>query len=92
LLAVADPEAMAKQFFDHGVNLFNAGRVEEASGEFERALELNDANAQAHFRLGMCYVNLGQQEKAKQHLTRFVTDEPTDAEADLARNMLKLLK
>lgn len=92
LLADADPVAMAKQFFDHGVALFNAGRVEEAAGEFERALELKDDIPQGHYRLGMCYVNLGQQDKAREHLNLFVTATPNDPEAELARNMLKLLK
>jgi Flp pilus assembly protein TadD/4-amino-4-deoxy-L-arabinose transferase-like glycosyltransferase len=51
------------------ISLANAGRVEEAIENAERAVELQPANASAHFNLGMWLLDSGQVERGAEHLT-----------------------
>jgi tetratricopeptide (TPR) repeat protein len=66
-----------------------AGRAEEASAEFERALRLDASNATAHAQLGTLALSDGKYERAERHLRRAVELAPKDRFA--ANNLAWLL-
>lgn len=90
-LAAADPAAASGTSFNRGVELYNGGQTAEAIPEFESALTADPANAKAHYMLGLCYSGTGDTAKAKLHLEKFLELAPGDADAELAKEMLKYL-
>lgn len=90
-LAAANPEVLAKDLFDQGVQLFEGGDVASARGNFERVLELQPDHPRAHYRLGLCHLSADEKEDAREHLQRFVDLAPDDPEASSAQAMLDYL-
>ncbi len=91
-LAAANPKVAAVNFYNQGVELFNAGKPAEALPMLEKALAADAENAKIHNLLGLCYVNMGQNAKAKEHFEKFVAMAPNDPEAAAAKEMLQYLK
>ncbi len=61
----------ARQTFEKGINLANAGKYETALGDFKRSLRLaeiedadNDFRAKIHFNIGVCLYQLKQNKQA----------------------------
>lgn len=90
-LIAGDPKAMSSQLFNQGSEAFNAGKTQEALDLFEKSLQADPTNARAHYQLGLCYVNLDQKAKAKEHLQKFIALAPTDPEVEAAKSMLAYL-
>jgi len=91
-LSAIDSGPAADRHFDRGVELFDAGDLETAAVEFEEVLKLDPERARAHYRLGLCYVNSGDNAKAREHLQTFVELAPDDSEAAAAREMISFLE
>jgi tetratricopeptide (TPR) repeat protein len=91
-LAAADPKALAKDLYEAGAKLFDAGQIEQATHLLEQALEADPENADALYRLGLCYVNQNQPAKAKELFEKFLAVAPDHPEAANAREMLSYLK
>jgi tetratricopeptide (TPR) repeat protein len=51
------PEKLTAQTVDEGVLLFQQGKFVEAKNVFEQILKKDDNNAEAHYRLGLVYLN-----------------------------------
>lgn len=90
-LAVGNPAVIGKTMFDRGVQLFEAGSIDEALGSFENALEADPALAKAHYFLGLCFANQGNEAGAREHLQKFVELAPDDPDAAGAAEMVKAL-
>src|SRR5688572_12163013 len=91
-LAAANPKVAAVNFYNQGAELFNAGKPAEALPVLEKALAADPENAKIHNLLGLCYVNTGNNAKAKEHFEKFVAMAPNDPEAAAAKEMLQYLK
>ena len=70
---------------NHGVHLFNAGRVQEALPIFEQYAGLRPRSAQAQLRYGMALLAVDRPGRAAQCFERALELEPWD---DTARQML----
>lgn len=90
-LVGANPAAAAIQFFDEGVDQFNLGQTVQAIESFERALAADDSMAKGHYYLGLSYTNLGETDKAKEHLETFLELAADDPDAAVAEEMLQAL-
>jgi tetratricopeptide (TPR) repeat protein len=67
-----------------GLNEQRLGENDKAAVEFKRAIELDPANAPAHFELGSCYFRLGRRNDAIQQLKAALALEPWYTRADEA--------
>lgn len=90
-LQEADPEKASLNMFNEAADLFNAGKIEEAQVAFEKILQTNPDHAKSHYMLGLCYVNAGENAKAKEHFSRFLELAPEDPDAATAAEMVKYL-
>ena len=91
-LAAVDPKAAATGTFDRGIALFEGGDTAGAVAEFEKVLEVDPSHTRAHYRLGLSYISLGDNYKAKQPLPKFIEMAPDDPEVAAARDMLGYLE
>ena len=91
VLSKTDPKSVARQLFEEAVKQFNSGDLSSASKNFERALGSDEGLVRAHYYLGLCYVNLQQNESARGHLETFVAAAPDDPDIETARAMLQHL-
>ncbi|MCP4661310.1 MAG: tetratricopeptide repeat protein [bacterium] len=91
-LAAVDPQVLAVEIFNKGVEFFNAGNTKEAIAELERAMELDPNKVKGHYFLGLCFVNVNEQAKAKEHLQKFVELAPDDPDAEAAKAMIAYLQ
>jgi tetratricopeptide (TPR) repeat protein len=91
-LIQADPSRdTAVRLLNKGVNLFNASKVDEAVQIFERVLQIDPTLAKTHYMLGLSYANSGNNEKAKEHLSKFLELAPNDENAATAKEMLEYI-
>jgi len=74
-------------WYNRGLDLMNAGRLEEALASFTRSIELYPSEAQAHNNRGLAKVKLGDREGARADFTRALEIEPgmREAEENLSR-------
>jgi tetratricopeptide (TPR) repeat protein len=61
-----------------GDRLYESGRMEEAVGEFRRALTLDPNNVNVGNSLGVCYAQMGRFEEAVSEFSRITELEPND--------------
>lgn len=66
-LAIERAPAKASLHEALGRAYFASARVEQARGEFERAVEINPSDDYAHFGVGRCYERLGLLSEAAKH-------------------------
>jgi Tfp pilus assembly protein PilF len=76
---------------NHGIELYNANRIAEATKVFEDVVQADPNSAKAHYMLGLCYTNSGDLVRAKEHLEAFLKLAPNDPDAGTAQQMLKEL-
>lgn len=90
-LAAADPSVVVKQLFEAAQNQFNSGNTEQAIAGFQQILQLDPDHPGSHYQLGLCFVNQGDNAKAKEYLGRFLEIAPNDPQAPAAKDMLGFL-
>lgn len=91
-LKAIDPAAVSKAFYKQGVAQFDAGDVESAKKTLERVLETDPEHAKAHYSLALCYLNLGENDRAREFFRRFIELAPEDPDIGSAREMLSYLE
>jgi len=91
-LKQADPEKASLNMFNEAADLFNAGDLEAAKAAFLKIIETNPDHAKSHYMLGLCYVNSGENAKAKEEFNRFLELAPDDPDAATAAEMVKYLE
>jgi tetratricopeptide (TPR) repeat protein len=90
-LAAVDTEFGAVGLLQRGGELFNSGDVAGARDLLEQALAIDPSLGKAYYLLGLCALNSGDTDRAKQHLAKFLELDPDAAEAATAREMLGAL-
>jgi spermidine synthase len=78
---VAHDEANAPAHFALGYSLAQAGRIEEASREYERGLALAPSDASAHYSLAAVLASLGRVDDAVGEAHKVLAIEPSNARA-----------
>jgi len=79
--------------YNYAVVLINIGeKSDEAIVILEKLLSLDDAHADAYYRLGMLYVSQGDTERAKELLQEFLELDPENKNAPIARQVIDALK
>jgi tetratricopeptide (TPR) repeat protein len=78
---------------NHGIELYNANRIPEATKVFEEVVQADPNNPKAHYMLGLCYTNAGDAVRARQNFETFLKlAAASDPDAESARQMLKELQ
>ena len=89
--------ASGSAVYNQGVILWNAGKFADAKTQFEQAVKLDPNNADAHYWLGMAFVNTGggtadSLSKAKPEFESYLKLAPTGQYADTAKAILASIK
>ena len=92
ILKEADPQDLARALADEGQSLFQAGNIAAATEKLKQAVDADPDHPTAHYTLGLCYLNSGDQAMAKTHLERFVALNPDHPEAASAKDMLQYIQ
>jgi tetratricopeptide (TPR) repeat protein len=74
------------------VILWNAGKIAEAKTQFEQAVKSKPDYADAHYRLGMAYLNEGKLPEAGTEFEKYVELAPTGQWAAEAKGYAAQLK
>lgn len=69
----------AVHLLDKGSERAKQGEYQKAVGIYSRVLELDPSNVEARRNLGMAFMELGELEKAREHLIEAATLDPNDA-------------
>ncbi len=77
----ASVERCGEAHNSHGVALAHVGRLENAIGEYERALHLKPDYAEAHYNLGVALARTGRMQEAIEHWEQALRIKPDLAEA-----------
>ncbi len=77
---------------DEGIRASASGNYLRARDEFERALRIDGANAEVHYRLAAAYLNLGDRRRATDHLLRAADASTTVKQRRLYATKLDLLR
>lgn len=77
---------------DYGACLNFLGDFAGAKSQLEKALTLEPNHPVANFNLGVVYVNLGENEKAKKYWKKYLQLEPASERADQVRKFLSEIK
>jgi superkiller protein 3 len=79
-----DPVAYVNQ----GIILWNQNKFPEAKAQFEKAMQLDPKNADAHYWLGMALLNVdGNMAEASKHMKEYLTLAPTGQYAETAKQL-----
>jgi tetratricopeptide (TPR) repeat protein len=82
----------ATSAYNAGAIMMNAGKIEEAQAQFKRAIELDPNLAEAHFQLGMTYINSGDVGEAIKLLEHYLAIAPNGPNAQMAKDVLPELQ
>jgi tetratricopeptide (TPR) repeat protein len=96
---LCDPEAEIKQALqdradfaathrDLGDRFYARGQYEYALGRYQRAVELDETNAQAYYGLGLVYTKLGRYAKAEEAMRRAADLAPQMVEPRISLGIL----
>ena len=58
--------------YNQGVILWNAGKIPEATAQFEQAVKVDPNNAEAHYWLGMARMNAGKMQEGVSEFETYV--------------------
>ena len=78
-----DPNVRKQKYFQSGQRYFDAGKYREAAIEFDNAIKIDPAFAEAHHQLAETYLQLQQSDRAFRELTRTVDLQPENYRAQL---------
>lgn len=76
---------LSSRYYDSGMNKFAAAQYSAAIGDFETSFEMNQSNAAALFRIGLCYEALNNDGAARPYFQKLVDEFPDSEFAQLAR-------
>lgn len=82
----------AEAVYNQGVILWNAQKYAEAKAQFEKAISINPNMADAHYQLGMAYLNLGQMPEAVAAFEGYLKVAPDGPKAAEAKTIVSQLK
>jgi len=84
-----DPNVRKQKYFESGQRYFEKAKYREAAIQYSNAIQVDPRFADAHYRLGLTYLRLGEPNRAYQELQRTIEIEPANyaARVDIA-NML----
>ena len=82
----------AEAIYNQGVILWNAQKYAEAKTQFEKAISINPNMADAHYQLGMAYLNLGQMPEAVAAFEGYLKVAPDGPKAAEAKAIVSQLK
>ena len=78
--------------YNQGIILWNQSKIPEAKAQFLKAVELDPKMADAHYWLGMAWVNEGKLPEAGKEMTEYLKLSPTGEHADVAKAILAQIK
>lgn len=82
----------ATSAYNNGAIMMNSGKIAEAKAQFQRAIQLDPKMAEAHFQLGMTFINEGNVGEAIKSLEQYLALAPAGPNAQMAKDMLPELK
>lgn len=89
--AAANPD-QPEILYNQAVELYNKGKFKESEPLLKKALEAKPDFADAHFLVGMCYVNMNKVGAMKTHLNEYLKLDPKGKDAGTAKEMLEAFK
>lgn len=84
-----DPTVVASQY-NQAVDLFNKGNFKGAEPLLKKLLEGKPDYAEAHYLIGMCYVNLNNAAGVKKHFNEYLKLDPNGKEASTVKELLSI--
>lgn len=90
-VAKADPTVLIQGYLDSAQAKFDNGDAAGAVADLQQNLQIDPNHPESHFLLGLCFINLEQNGKAKEHFTRFLELAPNNPNAPTAKEMLSFL-
>jgi len=78
--------------YNEGISAFNSGETDKAIAAFEQALKLDEKYADAYYRLGLCYLNKNENEKAIDALKKYIELKPDGEEVETAKAIIESLQ
>ena len=78
--------------YNQGIILWNQSKIPEAKAQFQKAVELNPKMPDAHYWLGMAWVNEGKMAEGGKEMTEYLKLAPTGEHADVAKAILAQIK
>jgi tetratricopeptide (TPR) repeat protein len=78
--------------FNAGVIYWNQSKIPEAEAQFQKVIQLKPDRAEAHYYYGMCLVNEGKIDQAKQALNEYLKLAPNGQNAAVAKSVLDTMK
>lgn len=91
-LSAASGGGSASSVFNQAVILWNAGKIPEAKAQFEEAIKLDPNLADAHYWLGMAFVNEGKLPDALKEFEKYLELAPSGQYAGQAKSIIEQLK
>src|ERR1700758_3011800 len=73
-----DPNVRKQKYFESGQRYFEKGKFREAAIQYSNAIQVDGRYSDAHYRLGLTYLRLGEPNRAFQELQRTVELDPTN--------------
>ena len=91
MVAEADPQAAAENYYNMAVSFINSGQNEAAAEALNNALAADPSYAEAHYQLGL--ILLGSElEKAVKHLETYLEVAPNGPNAAVAQELVGQLQ
>ncbi|HEX7580889.1 MAG TPA: tetratricopeptide repeat protein [Thermoanaerobaculia bacterium] len=89
--AAANPDK-PEVLYNQAVELYNKGAAKAAEPILKQILVANPDYVNAHYLIGMCYVNLGKVPELRKHFKEYLRLDPKGKEAGTAKDMLDAFK
>jgi tetratricopeptide (TPR) repeat protein len=78
--------------YNQGIILWNQSKIPEAKAQFQKAVELDPKIADAHYWLGMAWVNEGKMPESGKEFAEYLKLAPTGEHAETAKAILAQIK
>jgi len=78
--------------YNQGIILWNQSKIAEAKAQFQKAVQLDPKLADAHYWLGMSWVNEGKLPEAGKEMSEYLKLAPAGEHADVAKAILAQIK
>jgi tetratricopeptide (TPR) repeat protein len=82
-----------RSYFQLGLAYRDKNDFNKSASSFEKSLQINDKQVEAHEELGMIYYrNLKDNRKAVFHFEKVISMQPNHPDADKIQNIINLIK